>query len=298
MGESKKEKDNLEEREARGKILNKIALIIVIVLLCAACFGIGFAVNFKIVNNTSNATSNQKNSKTNAVSNEKTLTDPTGTTECNYDGNNVDFLDVTDPLVQETSSKVENALSRYCGVWDEYTDGIFSANDFDKTLVFEMGMREAYKSANKQFKEGIEISKNDFYSALRRLFGKDFADKFDGYKDYNGCPSFKYDATKEVFTQQPSACGGTCGPHNVKKIVKAIKSDNSLIIYQRVVFLGENFKYFKDSKLTNEINSQLSLDNDGFIINTDSNYNKGSLYKLTFNYEDGNYVFATSEYLG
>ena len=26
-----------------------------------------------------------------------------------------------------------------------------------------MGMREAYKSANKQFKEGTEISKNDFY---------------------------------------------------------------------------------------------------------------------------------------
>ena len=193
MSESKKEKknENLEEKEARGKVLNKIGLIIVIVLLCAACFGLGFGTNFRIVNNTTNATSNKKNSKTNSVSNEKTLTDPTGTTECSYEGSDVEFLDVTDPLVQETADKIDHAFNSYCGVWDYFTDGIFTAKDFNDDLVFDIGMYEAYKGGNKQLKEGTEITKNDLYSALRRVFGMDFADKFNGYKDYNKCPGYK-----------------------------------------------------------------------------------------------------------
>lgn len=303
MSESKKEKknENLEEKEARSKVLNKIALIIAIVLLCAACFGIGFGTNFRIVNNTTNATSNKKNSKTNAVSNEKTLTDPTGTTECSYEGIDVEFLDVTDPLVQETADKIDHAFNSYCGVWDYFTDGIFTAKDFNDDLVFEIGMYEAYKGGNKQFKEGTEITKNDLYSALRRVFGMDFADKFDGYKDYNKCPGYKYDSSKEVFTQQPSACGGTCGPHHQKKIVKAVKSNDSLIIYERVVFIntaGSGIRYYEAIKQGDEITDKLELDNDGIFVQTDSNYNYGSLYKLTFTKEDGNYVFSSSEYLG
>ena len=304
MSENKKEKknENLEEKEARGKVLNKIGLIIVIVLLCAACFGLGFGTNFRIVNNTTNATSNQKKSKTNSVSNEKTLTDPTGTTECSYEGSDVEFLDVTDPLVQETADKIDHAFNSYCGVWDYFTDGIFTAKDFNDDLVFEIGMYEAYKGGNKQLKEGTEITKNDLYSALRRVFGMDFADKFDGYKDYNKCPGYKYDSSKEVFTQQPSACGGTCGPHHQKKIVKAVLSDGALIIYERVVFINYTddgkIRYYEAIKQGDEITDKLKLDNDGIFVQTDSNYNYGSLYKLTFTREDGNYVFASSEYLG
>jgi len=308
MGESKKklkeekEEKEVEQLDSKGKLINKITLIAAIALLCAGCFGIGYAVNFNYVVNNTNATSNQKKSKTNSVSNEKTLTDPTGTTECSYEGSDVEFLDITDPLVQETADKIDHAFNSYCGVWDYFTDGIFTAKDFNDDLVFEIGMYEAYKGGNKQLKEGTEITKNDLYSALRRVFGMDFADKFDGYKDYNKCPGYKYDSSKEVFTQQPSACGGTCGPHHQKKIVKAVLSDGALIIYERVVFINYTddgkIRYYEAIKDGDEITDKLKLDSDGIFVQTDSNYNYGSLYKLTFTREDGNYVFASSEYLG
>ena len=300
MSESKnkkKKEESLEEKEARGKVLNKITLIIAICLLCAACFGLGFGTNFKLVRNTTNATSNQKKSS----GSEKSLADPTGTTECSYEGSDVEFLDVTDSLVQETADKIDHALTKYCGVWEYFTDGTFTADEFDENLVFEMAMVDAYKSANKSFGEGTEISKNDFYSAVRRLFGKDFADKYDSYRDHRGCPNFNYDSSKQVFVQQPSACGGTCGPYHQKKIVKAIKSDSELIIYERVVFVNNadsKIRYYEAIKDGDEITDKLELDHDGIFVQTDSNYNLGSLYKLTFTYEDGNYVFSSSEYLG
>ena len=301
MSESKKEKKeekDLEQIETRGKLLNKITLIIALLLICGSCYGIGFATNFKLVKNTSNASSNKTNSTTKI---EKSLADPTGTTECNYEGENLDYLDVTDPLVQETADKIDHALTKYCGVWEYFTDGTFTADEFDENLVFEMAMVDAYKSANKSFGEGTEISKNDFYSAVRRLFGKDFADKYDSYRDHRGCPNFNYDSSKQVFVQQPSACGGTCGPYHQKKIVKAIKSDSELIIYERVVFVNNadsKIRYYEAIKDGDEITNKLQLDQDGLFMNVDSNYNYGSLYKLTFTKEDGNYVFASSEYLG
>ena len=100
-----------------------------------------------------------------------------------------------------------------------------------------------------------------------------------------------------------SACGGTCGPRDYVKIVKATKTDSKIELNIRVLFRGdEEFKnaggysypkYYKDSKKTIEVD--LTRDYENIPLETSENYQKGSLYKMIFTNEDGNYVFTSSE---
>jgi hypothetical protein len=299
MGESKKENTNLEEREARGKILNKISLIIAIVLICAACFGMGYAVNFKYVVNNTNATSNQKKSKTSSVD---SPVDKNGTTECVSEGFTVENLDVTDPVVQNTVKKISIGAGHYCGVWNMYSDkAIFNAKeDIDNSLAFDIVLANLFEEGYK-LEEGNELSKADFDAKLASIFGKDY--KFTKYEDLLVCPQFKWDESKQAWVQGVSACGGTCGPHSMKRVVKAHIAGDAMTVYVRVLFSkydsdANKARYYSDAKYTNELTDSLDghIEYGDKIINeTDANFNKGALYKLVFAKENDNYVFNSSE---
>ncbi len=299
MSESKKEKKSLEEREARGKIFNKIGLIILILLLCAVSFGFGFCSNLKIVNNTSNATSNQKKSST---SKDVEVVDKNGTTECESQGMTVENLDVTSPEVQNAIDKISYAINHYCGVWDAYsTKQIFNSNDFSNSLAFEMVISKFYSDGRK-LEEGSEITKSEFDSKLASLLGSNY--KFTEYKDQNVCPNYKWDETKQAWIQGVSGCGGTCGPHSMKRVVKAHKTDNSMTLYVRVIFVdyeSDTYNYYGDAAKTKKLTDELEgyYDHSLKVVSeSDANYNKGALYKLNFSKENDNYVFNSSELVG
>lgn len=283
-------KSDSKEVTVKSKNCNNISLIILIIILCLCSFAFGFCMNFKYTTNNYNSTSNQKNLSTSKSSNESYKN---GTTECEADGYTIENLDITDPEVQKAIDDISIGLDKYCGVWDMYSTGVFNSSDISNELAFRMVVANMSKYG-REFKEGSEISKESFDASLASILGKDY--KFTEYKTFNTCPSYTWDANKQAWVEGVSACGGTCGPHDLKKIVKAHKAGDTLTIYVRVIFTdntGNTIKYFSDSNMTKEI--AVDKDYDGFIRETDANFHQGSLYKLIFVDENGNYAFHSSE---
>ena len=84
---------------------------------------------------------------------------------------------------------------------------------------------------------------------------------------------------------------------NLKKVVRALKNDQTIELYVRVLFAGgvDTTDYYKDYNKTQKVEGLEMDSNNLFPIESDNNVAKGSLYKLTFENEDGNYVFVSSE---
>lgn len=206
----------------------------------------------------------------------------------------VENLEVTSKEVTDLFDSITHGVTEYCGVDNYFVDKKVTINDIENGLASSIVLYNLYQSGVK-YGEGTTITKKQVEDTIIKLFGKNY--KYT-YGNIRNCPSYTYDAEKEVFTAGPSGCGGTCGPHNMKKVVKATKSDSKIELYVRMLFIGEytndqQIKYYSDYKKTKEAN--LEKDKDGIPYETDANYQKGSLYKMTFTKEDNNYVFTSSE---
>lgn len=204
-----------------------------------------------------------------------------------------EYLEITDQLVLDTIDKIDSALGYYCGTEKEYMKNEkVTAKDITNELAYATVMTRLMTDTNSP----IPASQLD--KAIDETFGKDY--QFE-HKTYMTCPAYAYDAASGYYNFAEAECGGTCGPSNQKEIVKVRKTDKTLEIYERIVFAniemseGDKVAYCKDVNLQQVV---------GYLSSTDIQYNKeevqkviskGSLYKLTFNLEDGNYVFASSE---
>ena len=142
---------------------------------------------------------------------------------------------------------------------------------------------------------GDAFTASELETKIRNTFGKNYSFT---HRTINSCPIFEYDSANQKYViNTPPACGGTCGPTNLKKVVRALKNNQSIELYVRVLFAGgaSATDYYKDYNKTQKVEG-LELDsNTTFPIESDNNVAKGSLYKLTFSNEDGSYVFVSSE---
>lgn len=266
----------MENNEQNVKIANKgVGFLIIIVALLVVIFGLGGYIMYdKFFNdNESNETTEKKEKK----KEEKE-----------------EALDVTSKEVTDLIDSITRGNSEYCGVYNYFTDKKVTVNDIDNGLASSIMLYNLHQSGVK-FDEGSTFTKKQVEDIIVKLFGKNY--KYT-YGNIRNCPSFTYDEAKEIYTAGPSGCGGTCGPHNMRKVVKATKSDSKIELYVRMLFIGEytndqQIKYYSDYKKIKE--ADLEKDNDGIPYETDANYQKGSLYKMTFTKEDNNYVFTSSE---
>lgn len=214
----------------------------------------------------------------------------------------IEILEITDSQVIKLYNNISNAIGYYCDIDDYYKDEKVTVNNLSEDLALNIAIFQLYND-KKESGQGIKFYKGDSFTSeelnkkITEIFGKNF--KYTN-KDINSCPSFKYDNTtnKYIIEQEP-ACGGTCGPVNIIKVVKAIKSDNSIEIYVRVLFVdvdeNSNIIYYKDYTKTQALTNLEKNDVTGAVKDSDKNLSQGGLYKLTFNKEESNYVFASSE---
>lgn len=208
-------------------------------------------------------------------------------------------LDVTSKEVTDLFSSITTGWNKYCGVNNYFTDKKVTTTDIDNDLASSIMLYNLIKSGVK-YDEGSTFTKKQVEDTIIKLFGKNY--KYT-YKTINSCPSFTYDASKEVYTAGPSGCGGTCGATVMKKVVKAIKTDSKMVLYVRVLFPGDkesvdenNRPYMKYYKYNSDEELQLDRIPGNYLPEEkDTNYQKGSLYKMTFTKEDNNYVFTSSE---
>lgn len=265
---------------------NKKGSSVIIIILLIAVLGLGGYIAYdKILGNAKTDDTEEKTNK-----DEKTDTKKE---------EKVENLDVTNKEVTTLFKSVTNANGHYCGVSELFKDKKVAANDIDNDLASDIALYNI-RMNGKELNEGVTFTKKEMNDTIAKLFGKDY--KYT-HGDIKNCPSVKYDANTEIYKVQPSACGGTCGPKNYVKIVKATKTNSKIELSIRVLFVGDTDvtnaagnaypRYYKDSNKTVEV--ELQRDYDNIPYETDENYQKGSLYKMIFTNEDGNYVFTSSE---
>lgn len=213
----------------------------------------------------------------------------------------VESLDAYDDLVMGLVSKITKAI----GVTDYediyFRDSIFKASDFSNENVFNLALSSMYDEIRGDTNTGKgykDFTAERLDKAIKSIVGSDYEFK---HGTYISCPAWEYDAnTKTYKAPESSGCGCTSGPHHtIAKTSKALKMGDKIEIYQRVIFVdSESGKGYSDSKKTKEITDLLRLGEmlenaiDG---SDDKNISKGTLYKLTFEEEDGEYVFVSSE---
>lgn len=141
-----------------------------------------------------------------------------------------------------------------------------------------------------------ELTKENLNIALTTLFGSDSNVEIPT-EDFGVCPLYKYNSKEEKFTEQDGECTFTTNLGIEKKLVKAVKSNEKIEIYEAVAFTDKDAnKVYKkvDSslKLSEEVED---IESDKFIIERD--YEKVNQYKYTFTYDEdnGNYIFDSIE---
>ena len=210
-------------------------------------------------------------------------------------------VDVNSTEIQDLFSNISHGLNSYCGINYYYQDKKIFAGDLSNDLVFDIVLSQLYNDRKAQgelypFSQiGYGFTVNELDEKITSTFGKNYSFT---HRTINSCPVFEYDSVNQKYVINSSlGCGGTCGAMNLKKVVRALKNDQTIELYVRVLFAGgvDTTDYYKDYNKTQKVEGLEMDSNNFFPIESDNNVAKGSLYKLTFENEDGNYVFVSSE---
>ena len=210
-------------------------------------------------------------------------------------------VDVNSTEIQDLFSNISHGLNSYCGINYYYQDKKIFAGDLSNDLVFDIVLSQLYNDRKAQgelypFSQiGDGFTVNELDEKITSTFGKNYSFT---HRTINSCPVFEYDSVNQKYVINSSpGCGGTCGAMNLKKVVRALKNDQTIELYVRVLFAGgvDTTDYYKDYNKTQKVEGLEMDSNNFFPIESDNNVAKGSLYKLTFENEDGNYVFVSSE---
>ena len=210
-------------------------------------------------------------------------------------------VDVNSTEIQDLFSNISHGLNSYCGINYYYQDKKIFAGDLSNDLVFDIVLSQLYNDRKAQWELypfsqiGYGFTVNELDEKITSTFGKNYSFT---HRTINSCPVFEYDSVNQKYVINSSpGCGGTCGAMNLKKVVRALKNDQTIELYVRVLFAGgvDTTDYYKDYNKTQKVEGLEMDSNNFFPIESDNNVAKGSLYKLTFENEDGNYVFVSSE---
>lgn len=267
---------------------NKI-VIVSIVILVLIIFGLGgFIVYDKFF------------SKNNNISDRANISDAfKGKSE------NIESLEISDPLVVGLLEKVTGGMN--CKDYSELylKDKKFSSGDFTNEEIYNLALNNLYnKIVNLNTNPAIynPFTVDELNDEIERIVGKNYKFK---HKTYETCPIWNYNAVdKNYIVSSNPACGCTTGPyHNIVKTVKVERDSNSIVVYQRVIFVDSaTGKGYSDYKKNNEITDLVMSYTDlgGNLITTIdennlSNFSKGALYRIVFEDQNNSYIFSFAE---
>lgn len=200
-------------------------------------------------------------------------------------------LSVSDPMIVELYQTLKTGIDP-CGIWNYFTKTKVEPGNITNNLAVSIAVNQLSKKGiiNKNNSGGNQFTANQLDAEIDRIFGKNYT--FQHANFFN----FAYNANTGIYQETQVGFGGSCGVSNLDKIVKAEKQGNTLTIYSRVLFHIEGTdatNFYKDYDKTQVVT--LDRDANGYVVNSDSNYAKGSLYKMNFILEDGNYIFVSCE---
>lgn len=244
---------------------------LVTILLMILCLGIGIGITYfylEVYRNTVTTTEEEQNDDSNAAIEEE---------------------------ISPTSLFVKELISNYDYETMSETE-IFEVL-YNKDKIYVKDLEESYlralavKKAN-QWVEGIGFSSEEFQDSVVMLFGSQVLLKDQDFSLRNACIEIQYDSQNKFYTAvETDGCGSTTVYSMQRKIIKAIKKENSMEINVAVAIINDNTKkIFRgyDSSLSENagIDEVDGITKDTFDI--DKDYSKLNQYKYTFNYDSDN----------
>ncbi len=267
----------MEKRSNVGVIM----LVIVLMLICLCGGYFLSAKNIVNIGKTNTEARTTKETKSNKI-------------DCPKE----EAIDVSSEEVSKLVNMTIRAHSAYCGFYKFYTDKKVTPKDLDENDIARMVLSKVLESKG-ETKEGQIYTKKEFEDAAHEKFGKDFEFK---HTTIEACPSFTYDSSREIYTEGSHECGGTCGPSNISRVVKAVRTDTGMNIYVKMLFFGfivsgdiNDQDYYTDYQLTKKIKYNFDDMRNRLIFEYDEITSQGSLYKISYAKEDNNYYLVSVE---
>lgn len=160
--------------------------------------------------------------------------------------------------------------------------------DLDETYLRTLAAIKANRSLGTAI-----FSSEDFQNAVTILFGNQITLEDESISIYNGCTKVEYQ--NSYYYATTGDCGGASAYSLVRKIVKAVKNNDTLEVNVAAAITDGN-KIYKEydninggtDELTDIVYASFDIDKD---------YTKLNQYKYTFNYdsENDNYYLTTIE---
>lgn len=220
----------------------------------------------------------------------------TGNKKDEEENENKDYitkLEVNDNTVVDLFNKMNNVAGHYCGVSEYYTNSKVTAASLGNEFVYELAVLNVEKMYGK-----VDITEAQFDNVVSSILGSNY--KYNHIAYTNKCTRYVYNPNTKVYVYQTNLeCGGSCGIHDLRKVVGAYKDDKTLTIEIGVLFATDNgnntYSFYKDYKKTQVVTDYEKENGVEYAKETIENAKKGTIYNMVFTLENGNYVYSYTE---
>jgi lipoprotein len=176
-----------------------------------------------------------------------------------------------------------------------YTQDKITLDTISNQAKLFLSIRSLYGSTwDKGVGNVIEVPKADVENAFELLFGSKATYQDEDLKG-SACnfAGFKYDSSKQVYTQDAQGCGGTAVPKYETKVISATKYSDKFEFTEKVAYVAYDNG---EEKVYKSKDDKTALGN-GVGDNITAYYDKLDSYKWTFYYDNdkGHYYFYSVE---
>ncbi len=172
-----------------------------------------------------------------------------------------------------------------------YSAKKLQADDIDSEYVNYLMINEAKRQTTGKTDS---LTKDELQNALFTIFGE-HTSFIVPEEDFGTCPKYTYDAEASEYKTSSTKCDTNSNISLESTIVKAIKSEDQIEIYEAVAFIdNENNKVYKKVDANGEVDDELEdMTKETFLIDRD--YKKVNQYKYIFTYNEdtSNYIFES-----
>lgn len=198
---------------------------------------------------------------------------------------NVEILDIYSKEVQNLYNET-HPFGCLTGFDNLYYKGAVTYSNL-KNYAFYMGVRMLEEEKNSNTLDSFTY--DEVNAKAKTIFGKDFVLED---KEYSLCP-YKYDSQTKTYTvDKDGGCGCTTGPEGpIENLYKAIKKDNTIEIYEAVIYSkadeeGNIIGYYKDALYNQKINDACYDEK----LSSKACIDGSTKYKYIFEKEKDNYI--------
>ena len=149
------------------------------------------------------------------------------------------------------------------------------------------------------------VTGKEFNDVVSSMYGFSYPFKNESYTS-ELCVEYQYDEENDKYQYVGNSyCDNTSLVAVGEDLIKAVKAERNsdvITITARVLFFkametddGYRAKYYSNYAMTQEVSDLSVLGEYDLASNTTDNLSKGALYKLTYQMDQGNYVFVSSE---